>query len=242
MYKHSIQHQPDSADLMTVTRTLKALADPIRARIVLALTDRELNVSGLMRIIDAPQSSISRHLAILRAAGLVTTRREANHIFYDLPSDHVADLMLQAFSHAEHERMKLASHHRRRKGFSMKLPKVLILGLIFLQWALPVHAGTVDCDRLRSVQDVLSCALENHPEVRQAQIGLEQGKSLYGIASQRPNPELGSKTVFGSSPGNASYLYTELNLAHTMELGGKRGARLEKARSESTERGAKLLN
>ncbi|MDQ6951334.1 MAG: metalloregulator ArsR/SmtB family transcription factor [Mariprofundales bacterium] len=63
----------------------KALADPIRLRIVHLLTLRpELCVCHLTEILTLPQSSISRHLATLRNSGIVLTRKDGLWVHYRL--------------------------------------------------------------------------------------------------------------------------------------------------------------
>ena len=63
----------------------KALADPIRLRIIHLLTRRdELCVCHFMQIFELPQSSISRHLNTLRNAGLVIGRRDKSWVHYRL--------------------------------------------------------------------------------------------------------------------------------------------------------------
>ncbi|MEU9336688.1 metalloregulator ArsR/SmtB family transcription factor [Streptomyces sp. NPDC048290] len=61
---------------------LKAVADPSRYRLLWALNGRELPVSELARLLGAHVAATSQHLAKLRAAGLVSTRREGTRIFY----------------------------------------------------------------------------------------------------------------------------------------------------------------
>jgi ArsR family transcriptional regulator len=65
---------------------LKGLADPVRLRIVKLLVkrDSELCVCHLTGALALPQSTISRHLSILRNAGLVTTRRDGKWMHYSL--------------------------------------------------------------------------------------------------------------------------------------------------------------
>ncbi|WP_073946343.1 ArsR/SmtB family transcription factor [Streptomyces kebangsaanensis] len=70
----------ESAD--RAVAVLKAAADPSRYRLLWALSRRELPVSELARMLDAHVASTSQHLARLRAAGLVTTRREGTRIYY----------------------------------------------------------------------------------------------------------------------------------------------------------------
>lgn len=60
----------------------KALADAKRQRILQALVRQELNVSELVRILDQPQSTVSRHLKALREADLIRDRREGTTVTY----------------------------------------------------------------------------------------------------------------------------------------------------------------
>lgn len=72
----------DSAAADRAVAVLKAAADPSRYRLLWALDGRELPVSELARILGAHVAATSQHLAKLRAAGLVTTRREGTRIYY----------------------------------------------------------------------------------------------------------------------------------------------------------------
>ena len=66
---------------------LKAMANDRRAEIVKKLMNgNEINVSDLEKLIGISQSALSQHLAILRAAGIVKTRRAAQTIYYRLVS------------------------------------------------------------------------------------------------------------------------------------------------------------
>jgi ArsR family transcriptional regulator len=56
---------------------LAALSDPLRLRAVRLLSGESLQVRELQRVLGAAQSRVSNHLAVLRRAGLVETRREA---------------------------------------------------------------------------------------------------------------------------------------------------------------------
>lgn len=63
---------------------LKAMADDTRLRILVMVTEEELCVSELEKILRLAQSNVSRHLAKLQAAKLVTHRRAAQHVYYRL--------------------------------------------------------------------------------------------------------------------------------------------------------------
>ena len=73
--------------MKVLARTLKALSDETRLRIITLLSRGELCVCDLMTILDRPQSTVSRHLATLRHAGLVEDRRQGVWMYYRLAAD-----------------------------------------------------------------------------------------------------------------------------------------------------------
>ncbi|WP_427919070.1 ArsR/SmtB family transcription factor [Streptomyces sp. cg40] len=75
---------------------LKAVADPSRYRLLWALTERELPVSRLAELIGAHVAATSQHLARLRAAGLVDSRREGTRIYYRAAGRQVRALLESA--------------------------------------------------------------------------------------------------------------------------------------------------
>lgn len=62
----------------------KALADETRLRVIKLLQKRELCVCELMQVLGMSQPRISRHLTVLKNAGLVDDRREGRWIHYSL--------------------------------------------------------------------------------------------------------------------------------------------------------------
>jgi DNA-binding transcriptional ArsR family regulator len=68
----------------------RALADPTRRQILADLRDGELSAGEVAARFPISAPSVSRHLSVLRAAGLVTERREANRILYSLVPDRLA--------------------------------------------------------------------------------------------------------------------------------------------------------
>ena len=62
----------------------KACADETRLRLLVLLAERELCVCELVDVLEMPQGKISRHLAVLRRAGLVADRRDGTWICYSL--------------------------------------------------------------------------------------------------------------------------------------------------------------
>jgi len=64
----------------------RALADPMRIAILRVLLERELCVCELVAILDEPQYKVSRHLAVLKNAGLVAEWREGTWIHHAIAS------------------------------------------------------------------------------------------------------------------------------------------------------------
>lgn len=65
-----------------LARTIKALAHPTRLAIISSLREREACVCELEPALDLRQANISQHLAILKRANLLTSRRDGLRILY----------------------------------------------------------------------------------------------------------------------------------------------------------------
>ena len=76
----------------------KTLSHPIRIGVLELLSEREYSVGELLRQLDVEASNLSQQLAVLRRAGLVTTRKEGSTVYYSLISAQIADLMAVARS------------------------------------------------------------------------------------------------------------------------------------------------
>ncbi len=72
---------------------LKSLANEKRLMIVCILSQGEKNVGDLEQFIGLSQSALSQHLARLRRDGIVSTRREAQTIYYSIKDPSVAKLL-----------------------------------------------------------------------------------------------------------------------------------------------------
>jgi DNA-binding transcriptional ArsR family regulator len=71
----------------------KALADPTRRDILELLRGGERAAGDIAARFDMAGPSVSRHLALLKAAGLVQDRREANRIYYSLSEERLAHVV-----------------------------------------------------------------------------------------------------------------------------------------------------
>ena len=72
---------------------LKVLANEKRLMILCLLSEQERSVSELNELVELSQSALSQHLAVLREEGLVTTRREAQTIYYSSNSEPVMKIL-----------------------------------------------------------------------------------------------------------------------------------------------------
>lgn len=71
---------------------LKAIAHPLRLKILQALRIKELNVGEIEQTCGIGQPSLSQQLGVLRRAGLVGTRKNAKLVFYSLDQERLAEL------------------------------------------------------------------------------------------------------------------------------------------------------
>jgi ArsR family transcriptional regulator len=69
-------------DIERTSRSLKAMSHPLRLKILCTLGDEEISVQEIAEHVGTSQSNISQHLAILRDKGILTSRKEANRVFY----------------------------------------------------------------------------------------------------------------------------------------------------------------
>ena len=100
----------DQVDL--VVEVFRMLADATRVQVLWALVGQEMSVNDLAEHVGKPAPSVSQHLAKLRMARLVRTRRDGTTIFYSLENDHVAQLVTDAVFNAEHAGPGIPGHHR----------------------------------------------------------------------------------------------------------------------------------
>jgi DNA-binding transcriptional ArsR family regulator len=72
---------------------LAAMANDKRLMILCQLVEGELSVGELAELLDARQSTISQHLALLRKDGFVESRRDAQSQYYSLTGDEVRSIL-----------------------------------------------------------------------------------------------------------------------------------------------------
>jgi DNA-binding transcriptional ArsR family regulator len=74
----------------------KTLGHPARIRVLELLGQREHAVSELLPVVGVEATNLSQHLAVLRRAGLVVTRKDRAAVYYSLTSPRVAELLAVA--------------------------------------------------------------------------------------------------------------------------------------------------
>jgi ArsR family transcriptional regulator, lead/cadmium/zinc/bismuth-responsive transcriptional repressor len=100
--KETVKTIPRQEDIGQIADIFKALSDPSRLKIVLALLNQEHCVCDIAVICNQTESAISHQLRILRALKIVKYRREGKIIYYSLDDDHVISLIHMSLKHVRH--------------------------------------------------------------------------------------------------------------------------------------------
>lgn len=74
--------------MQDILTCIKALADQNRVRALLALRGRELCACQLIELLGLAPSTVSKHMSILKQAGLVEARKVGRWMYYRLPDEH----------------------------------------------------------------------------------------------------------------------------------------------------------
>lgn len=99
-----------------VVEVFRMLSDTTRVRLLWALLEEERSVNDLADLLGKPAPSVSQHLAKLRMARLVSTRRDGTQVFYRVQNEHVAQLVRDGVYNAEHAGPDTPRHHAVRPG------------------------------------------------------------------------------------------------------------------------------
>ncbi|MEV4168336.1 MULTISPECIES: ArsR/SmtB family transcription factor [unclassified Nonomuraea] len=102
--------EPTPAQVDAAIEAFRMLSDGTRLRLMWLLSSGERDVNSLAGAIGVPRPSVSQHLAKLRLAGLVNTRRDGRRVLYRARDSHVRALIAEALFHADHEVSGLPRH------------------------------------------------------------------------------------------------------------------------------------
>lgn len=86
-----LAESPHNMELQRSAAVARALADPKRLCVLECLSNGELSVSDLSTTVGCQVPNMSQHLAVLRSAGLVLTRREGSTVYYRLADTRVLE-------------------------------------------------------------------------------------------------------------------------------------------------------
>lgn len=75
--------------LHRIAEVLKAMADPTRLKILHSLNQHERCVSDILEVVGGSQANVSKHLSVLKRAGLVDSRRDGLNVFYHITDEGV---------------------------------------------------------------------------------------------------------------------------------------------------------
>ncbi len=71
-------------DFENCSKLLKAMAHPVRLRIIFGVARKECNVKSMWQCLNLPQDVVSQHLAILRKKNILKTTKKGNSVFYSI--------------------------------------------------------------------------------------------------------------------------------------------------------------
>ena len=102
-------------DTKTYSKAFKALGDETRLKIVLMLNNQPRPVNEIVDFFNLSQPTISRHLAVLKQAGLVKAKRQSQQILYSLNEDNITEHLLQFFTFLDCCRSEINNNSKRKK-------------------------------------------------------------------------------------------------------------------------------
>ena len=80
-------------DFIRSSEILKAIAHPVRLRILYGLLSNECNVGSIVKKLNLPQSTVSQHLGVLRTLRIITPRKEGVRTCYRVENRKVRDVL-----------------------------------------------------------------------------------------------------------------------------------------------------
>lgn len=114
---------PNEEQVNLAAETFRMLADATRVKVLWALLQGESSVACLAELVGATPTAVSQHLAKLRLARLVKTRREGTFVYYSAADVHVRRLLEEALFHADHTDQDLPDHPAISAGAASSPPE-----------------------------------------------------------------------------------------------------------------------
>lgn len=100
--EETIKYLPEHEHIIEMADIFKALSDPSRLKIVLALLNQEHCVCDIAAICNQSESAVSHQLRVLRTLKIVKNRRQGKMLIYSINDDHVEALINMSLEHVTH--------------------------------------------------------------------------------------------------------------------------------------------
>lgn len=93
------ENMPPEEDIYELASRFKAIAEPSRLKILLALEGGELCVEHITKAVDGNQSAVSHQLKTLKDSKIIKSRRSGKNILYSVSDEHVLKMIELAKEH-----------------------------------------------------------------------------------------------------------------------------------------------
>lgn len=97
--KRAKENMPTSENIEKLSAQFKAISEPSRLKILLALREGEMCVYHIVEAVGGNQSAVSHQLRILRDKRIIKARRDGQNIVYGLADAHVLAVLELALAH-----------------------------------------------------------------------------------------------------------------------------------------------
>ncbi len=95
----ALKNMPSEEDIYELASRFKAISEPSRLRILLALEGGELCVEHITKAVDGNQSAVSHQLKTLKDSKIIKSRRSGKNILYSISDDHILKMIELAKEH-----------------------------------------------------------------------------------------------------------------------------------------------
>lgn len=97
--RRAVENMPPDGEVERVAASFKAISEPSRLKILFALRHGEMCVFHIVEAVGGAQSAVSHQLRLLKANGIVKSRRDGQNIVYSLADEHIVAVLELACTH-----------------------------------------------------------------------------------------------------------------------------------------------
>ena len=101
--KAALSAMPSDDEISVMAARFKAISEPSRLKILLALSAGELCVEHISKAVGGGQSAVSHQLKTLKDNRIIKSRRSGKNILYSVDDDHIMAMIRAAKEHLYHE-------------------------------------------------------------------------------------------------------------------------------------------